>query len=244
LTIDASRIESFYRSAVLALRALDLGRAAPRRAFAPDADLRWKGMQGHLRAADRLDLTLRNAAVPHPAAFAPRVVFALTGLADDEPFGTELTAPASLADKLLREAAEQLMATTPPAILGEVARVWSLAPQRPDVGVLERLTPATRIVATGAGAILTLAERFERRDGFDLANQVLLVTDHPGERQLFGIAAALLGVAAPVRLLGSSADEAQAREAGFDRVQLVLVSPDADPAAADCARKLAKALGA
>jgi hypothetical protein len=243
LTIEASRTESFYRSAVLALRASDASRPGSRRAFGPDADLRWKGMQGHLRAADRLELTLRNAAVPHPAAFAPRIVFALTGLADDEPFGTEMSAPSALAEKLLREAADPLPSATPPAILGEVARAWSLAPERPDLGSLERLTPASRVVAAGAGAIVALAERFERRDGFDLANQVLLVADRPGERQLFGIAAALLGVAAPVRLLGTRAEDAHARDAGFDRVQLVLVSPDADPAAADRARQLAKALG-
>jgi hypothetical protein len=171
-------------------------------------------------------------------------VFALPGLADDEPFGTDFSAPRTLAEKLLRDAAEPLAVTTPGAVLAEVARAWSLSPREPDLGPLERLTPATRIVAAGAGSILALAQRFERRDGFDLASQVLLVSDRPGERQLFGIAAALLGVAASVRIVPSTSGEAQVRDAGLDRVHFALISPDAEPGSAERARQLAKALGA
>lgn len=233
--------ESFYRSAALALRALDAA-GAQRRYFGPEADATWSGIVGSLRPSDRLDLLIRNAAVASPAAFAPRVIFPLPGLADDEPFGPEWEAPAGLPEQLLREAAKPLADASPKVVLAEAAKAWGLAPKPLPPIVLANLTPASRILAAGAGAILALAGHFHGRAGFDLGSQVVLVTSNPGERQLLGLAAALLGSAATPRFLAPGSTAKTAGE--LTVVHLAAVSDDADPQAAETAAALAKELKA
>lgn len=230
--------ESFYRTATLGLRALD-GASSRRPYFGAEADASWSAIVGALRPSDRLDLLIRNAAVGSPAAFAPRVIFAIPGLADDEPFGPDWIAPPGLAEKLLAEAAQPLAKGSPEAVLSEAARAWGLHPEPPTVN-LASITPGSRILAAGAGAILVLAEFFHRREGFDLGSQVALVTAVPGERQLLGLAAALLGSAATPR---SFSPGTTASDAGLTAVHLAVVSPDAARDAAETAATLARELG-
>lgn len=234
--------ESFYKAAVFGLRALDAA-GTQRRFFGPDADATWSGIVGALRPSDRLDLLIRNAAVASPAAFAPRVIFPLPGLADDEPFGPDWTAPAALAEKLLRDAAQPLADPKPKAVISEAAKAWGLTP-KPATARLADLTPASRILAAGAGAILTLVEHFHGRAGFDLGNQVVLVAAAPGERQLLGLAAALLGSAGAPRFIHVGATANDAKAIGLTTVSLALVSPDADPRASETVATLGRELGA
>lgn len=236
--------ESFYEAAVLGLRALDAV-SIQRRFFGQDADATWSAIVGALRPSDRLDLLIRNAAVASPAAFAPRVIFLLPGLADDEPFGPDWTAPAVLAEKLLREAAQPLRDPNPRAVIAEAAKAWGLKP-KPATARLGDLTPASRILAAGAGAILTLVEHFHGRAGFDLGNQVVLVAAAPGERQLLGLAAALLGSTGAPRFIevGATAKAVREKGLGLTTVSLALVSPDADPRASETVAALARELGA
>ncbi len=132
--------ESFYRSALLGLRALDAA-GAQRRHFGPEIEATWSAIVGSLRPSDRLDLLIRNAAVASPAAFAPRVIFPLPGLAEDEPFGPEWEAPAGLPERLLREASKPLADASPKVVLTEAAKAWGLAPKPlPPIG-LANLTP-------------------------------------------------------------------------------------------------------
>ncbi len=67
------------------------------------------------------------------------------------------------------------------------------------------ISPATRLIVGGVGALLALFEAFEGRSGFDFAEQVLVVTDRPGERQLAGLAGALLGSHQAVKVLAPTA---------------------------------------
>jgi hypothetical protein len=53
----------------------------------------WEFFAGHLDAADRLDLVIRDAAVRQPAAFAPRDIFRMLDLPDDEPLGPRWVSP-------------------------------------------------------------------------------------------------------------------------------------------------------
>lgn len=235
--------ESFYEAAVLGLRAMDAG-STQRRFFGQDAAATWSAIVGALRPSDRLDLLIRNAAVASPAAFAPRVIFPLPGLADDEPFGPDWTAPTAVAEKLLREAAQPLGDPNPRAVVAAAAKAWGLKP-KPAIARLGDLTPASRILAAGAGAILTLAEHFHGRAGFDLGKQVVLVAGGPGERQLLGLAAALLGSTAAPGFLEVGITAKQVREnAGVTTVSLALVSPDAEPRASETVAALARELGA
>lgn len=244
MQISSRDQESFYRSAALGLRALDAA-GAQRRYFGPEADATWSAIVGALRPSDRLDLLIRNAAVASPAAFAPRVIFPLPGLADDEPFGPDWIAPAGLAEKLLKDAAQPLTDASPKTILAEAAKAWELAPKAPAAAKLAVLTPASRVLASGAGAILALASHFHGRAGFDLGNQVVVVTASPGERQLMGLAAALLGAASAPRFLlpGTTAKVAGENPTGLTAVHLALASEDAAPAAAETLAALARELG-
>jgi hypothetical protein len=235
--------ESFYKVATLGLRALDAA-GSQRRFFGSDADATWSSIVGALRASDRLDLLIRNAAVASPAAFAPRVIFPLPGLADDEAFGPDWHAPAQLAERLLRDAVQPLPDSHARSVVAAAAEAWGLKP-KPAIARLGALTPASRILAAGAGAILTLAEHFHGRAGFDLGNQVVLVAAAPGERQLLGLAAALLGSTGTPRFLEIGTTAKQVREnAALTNVSLALVSPDADPQASETVAALARELGA
>lgn len=110
-------LEPFYRSAALALRALEALNARPS-SVGPEPDARWNAFRGELREADRLDLVLRNAAATAPAAFAPRVVLALSGLAADDPFGPDWpSADHALAHGVIADAAHPLVDASVGAVL-------------------------------------------------------------------------------------------------------------------------------
>ncbi|XXY16175.1 hypothetical protein WME88_48855 [Sorangium sp. So ce216] len=245
-TPTPSQVESFYRAGVLGLRALEAREGRGRR-LGPAADATWRafrGEPGELDDRDRLDLLLRDAAATYPLAFAPRRIFALAGLADDEPFGHEWPGlPVSLARPLLRDAADNLAPRPARGVLAEVASAWGFTPDATLAGEggaeLAGLGPASRVAASGAGAVLILAEHFASRRDLDLGDQVLFVTDRPGERQLFGLAVALLGSAtAPRVALPAVAHPDGARALGFDRLTAAIVSDDADAGARDAALEL------
>jgi hypothetical protein len=230
-------VASFYRAAAHGLAALD-NAPGGRRRFGPDADATWKAFRGELRDEDRLELLVRDAAAVSPSAFAPRVVFALDGLAGDEPFGPEWTgAPAQLAMTLLREsaAAKQVGVVE---TLRAVAAAWHLEPQPIAESEFASIGPASRMLVAGAGAILGLAQHASSRGGMDLADQALLVTDHPGHRQLFGMAAALLGSTKPAASIKPDAGDGAVRELGFPHVNVVLVSAGASSEAKATAQRL------
>ena len=92
---DASK---FYKAAVGVLAVLDVRRG---RAFGVDADARWQAFRGALQDWDRIEILVRDAAVAYGSeatsgaprvpcpGFAPRLVFDLPALADDEPSGPD-----------------------------------------------------------------------------------------------------------------------------------------------------------
>lgn len=241
-SISQEQITSFYEAAVLGLQALDSQPGGGRR-FGPNADATWTLFKGELGEADRLDLLVRDAAVSHPGAFAPRRVFVLEGLAEDEPYGPEWPGPdAALALRLWRGARAQARSLA--EVLEEAARAWSMRPAPLDMATLAAVGPATRILAAGTGAVLALASHFEARPELDLADQVALVTSSPGERQLFGLAVALLGSTRPVRCFLPDVAPELARAMGFPSAGLVLVSDDVPAGARSAVASLASQLSA
>jgi hypothetical protein len=235
-TPSPGQAESFYRAGVLGLRALEAREGRGRR-LGPAADATWRafrGEPGELEDRDRLDILLRDAAATYPLAFAPRRIFALAGLSDDEPFGHEWPGlPAGLARSLLRDAADNVAPRPAHLVLAEAASAWGFAPSATLSGfAVASLGPASRVAASGAGAVLVLAEHFASRRDLDLGDQVLFVTDRPGERQLFGLAVVLLGSpTAPRVALPDVARGDGARAIGFDRLTGAVVSEDAAPSA-------------
>jgi hypothetical protein len=240
--VTAKEAEHFYRVGALGLRALqDLGFSAER--FGPESLARWKGFCGELTETHRLDLLLRDGAVMFPRAFSARSVFALQGLALDEPFGPEWKSLApSQAASVLREA--QQAERTEPASLHQRLRTWAdawgLSLGDFDPALLTAVKGASRLVVAGAGAVVALAAHMADRSDCDFGDQVLVVTEQAGIRQLAGLAAALTGSRTAPRVALPDASET----VGFARATGVLVSSDAPPREADAARSMAAALGA
>jgi hypothetical protein len=243
-----AQAESFYRAGVLGLRALEAREGRGRR-LGPAADATWRafrGEPGELDDRDRLDILLRDAAATAPLAFAPRRIFPLAGLSDDEPFGHEWPGlPISLGRTLLRDASAGLAPRPVHVVLAEVASAWALTPSATISGdAVASLGPASRVAAAGAGAVLVLAEHFAGRQDLDLGDQVLFLTDRPGERQLFGLAVVLIGKPTPPRVaLPDVALHDGSRALGFDRLTAALVSDDAAPGAREAAPALARGGG-
>jgi hypothetical protein len=233
-----SHIDHFYRAAGLGLATLEAREPRPRR-FGPDADARWRAFRGELGGEHRLDLLVREAAVAHPAGFAPRAIFALPGLANDEPFGPGWTgAPRALATDILGRV-QATAALAPLPLLTEVARIWELAPRMPENA--PAVTPTSRLVIAGAGAVLAVARAFVGQPGLDMTDQVTLVADDPGTRQLFGLALAALGSRTPAR---RTHECILATTAAASRPGQVMISSDAPDQAATAARRIAREPGA
>jgi hypothetical protein len=188
LQLNKQECAHFYHAAVLGLRMLDRGQE---RRFGANADANWRAFSGELHAGDRLNLLLRDAATVYPAAFSPRVVFGLSGLAQDEPFGPDWPAlSAADAIQMLQRTVEPSM--TAEQVLIAAAALWDIKPATLPPEALPAIAPATRIVASGVGALLALFKRFASDKTLDFVDQIIWVTDLIAERHLFGLAAALL----------------------------------------------------
>lgn len=83
------RLEGTGRYVEGALRLLQFveTRRPTGRRFGADADARWNGFKGDLATADRIELMIRDADAEWPGGFGARTVYALPGVAEDEPFG-------------------------------------------------------------------------------------------------------------------------------------------------------------
>ncbi len=246
LRVATTDAEHFYRVGALGLRALqDRGFGAER--FGANAAARWKAFSGELTDSHRLELLLRDGAAMYPLAFAARSVFALSGLADDEPFGPQWVSLAPIqAGAILREAEGVTHGASVSAreLLRAVADAWSLKVVEPEALLLASIKAASRVVVAGAGAVVAIATHMSERNDCDFGDQILLVSEQPGVRQLAGIAAAITGSRKTVRCVQANAAAADAVALGFDRATTELVSLDAATAEATAARSLARELGA
>lgn len=245
--VEPEDAQRFYRVGALGLRALqDRGLGAER--FSPDATARWRAFRGELGDSQRLDLLLRDGAAIYPLAFAARDVFRLEGLADDEPFGPEWASlPPSKSGPILREGDSP----APPgadasveAVLKTLADIWGLRVAAPDGLSADKVSAASRLVLSGAGAVIAIAASMTGRADTDFGDQVLIVTSCPGVRQLAGVAAALTGSRRAPRCVLPSATVADASACGFDRATGSVISPDASEIEAGAAQALAAELGA
>lgn len=237
--VTAAAVGSFYKAAATGLRFLER-RASGRRVFGPDADARWQGFAGHLRTADRLDLGLRDGAVSWGAAFSAAAVFQLAGLALDEPFGPDWPGLAEDDARRVWREAEAFEPSGWEKALESVVAQWGLQPSSIS---LDKITPATRLVVSGASAVSCVARVFAAADSLSWADQVAVVSSTPAVRHLAGLAAVLIEARGPTRIV-SPDDAVQAglspaallREAGLTAVDRAVISDDAESGDADFAR--------
>jgi hypothetical protein len=221
--------EAFYGAAVLGLRALDARERAPRR-FGPDADARWAQFAGALGLGDRVDILLRDAAGTWGPAFSPSDCFGLFGLAEDEPFGPDWGGiDDRIAKKLLSD-------TSVSATLDGVAAALGL---KATPVAFPALTPSTKLVVAGGAALVAVAKAFAENSALSWTDQVVAIANHGSFRQLAGLAAVLLGARGRTVIIRPGADaEGGLRAAGFAHLDAAVVSPDAEPEAAELARKV------
>lgn len=220
---------AFYGAAVLGLRALDARERTARR-FGADAEARWAQFAGALRAGDRLDILLRDAAGTWGAAFSPSECFGFWGLADDDPFGPDW-------DGIDDHAAKRLLAEPDgPATVERAAA--ALGVQSASIPV-PPLTPATKLVVAGGAALVAVAQAFAEDRALSWTDQVVTVADKAAFRQLASLAAVLLSARGRTIIVRPGTDAASAlRDAGFAHIDAAVVSPDAEPEAAELARSV------
>lgn len=249
--LEAQDIQRFYQAALLGLRTLEANERSARR-FGAEADARWSALRGELGAADRLELLLRDAAGTQPAVFAPRLLFELPGLPADEPFGKDFRgANEASAAELLRTATVDAAPGSLAALLDAAAAIWKLRVTADglDEAGLAALHPASRVVAAGAGAVVELARSLSERGGFDLADQVTVVTESPGVRQLMGLAVLWTRrtqpprLVAPSVLLAASDPQAVLRDRGVAQIDLVVITADATAAERAAVERLSGSRG-
>lgn len=220
---------AFYSAAVLGLHALDARETTPRR-FGPDAEARWAQFAGALGAGDRLDILLRDAAGTWGAAFSPSECFGLFGLADDEPFGPDW-------DGIDVPAAKRLLTDVSDAVT--IDQVASVLGVKPAPVVVPPLTPSTKLIVAGGAAIVTVAKAFAENRALSWTDQVVVAADMPAFRQLAGLGAVLLGARGRSVLVRPTGDvDGVLRSAGFAHLDAAVVSADAEPEAAELARKV------
>jgi len=218
---------AFYGAAVLGLRALDARETTPRR-FGTDAEARWRQFAGALGIGDRIDILLRDAAGTWGAAFSPSECFGFFGLADDEPFGPDW-------DGIDDASAKRLLAELDaPASLDHVA--YGLGVKAGGVPV-PSVTPSTKLVVAGGTAIVSVAKVFAENKALSWTDQVVVVADNAAWRQLAGLAAVLLGARGRTSLVRPTEAE-KLRALGFAHLDAAVVSPDAEPEAAELAWKV------
>jgi len=192
------------------------------RRIGANADALWRSFKGHLTAADRIDLLLRDADLEWPLAFGARHVFRLAGVAEDEAFGADWP---SLPLRVAQELWDSHMARAGVAdvadLLTRIGSVWGLPLASPVM--IPSVSPATRVIVAGPSGIAELIQSFAKNLKLDFSEQVTCVATPPGHRQLAAVATVCLNLGRRARVLAAA--EVQGLAAGLVAIQ----SDDADP---------------
>lgn len=200
------------------------------RRFGADADARWNSFRGDLETVDRIELMIRDADAEWPASFGARLVYALPGVPEDEPFGSQWEGlDAVAAEELWRQVKAEAAPTTPLAALTAIAAAWD---RSLTAHAVTKVGATDHLLVVGASAIAATIEAFATGTALDWADQVMVVASSPAERQLAAAATALLNAQRPARILSAT----EAATAKPDRGTRLVASDDASPtdrAAAD-----------
>lgn len=223
---DETRRSAYYGAALGLLRFVEQ-RSPTARRFGPEADALWRSFAGDLDTGDRIELLLRDADRQWSGAFAARAVFALRSAHEQDAFGSTWA-------RLSSGEAEALWTSTlaqPPTTdaLNSILSCWKLEPKPFDV---PKLGPSSRIVIAGLAALVACLRQFLANPDLSWPNQVAVVAEAPGPRQLAAAAPALLDHAQATVLIHpeqlTPAHIAVVHERLGTGLQAI-VSPDATP---------------
>ena len=228
------QLEGMGRYVEGALRLLQFveGRRPTGRRFGADADARWTSFRGDLETVDRIELMIRDADAEWPASFAARLVYALPGIPEDEPFGSQWDGLDPVAaEELWRKVKTETAPATLAAALKAIAAAWGMTLKPHPVG---NVGANDHLLLVGASAIAATIEAFAAGTALDWSEQVMVIASSPVERQLAAAATALLNAQRPARILTA----AEAASAKPDRGARLVASGDAEPGDRGAADKL------
>lgn len=220
LVVEEKERRAYYDAALRALRFVE-SKSPSKRRFGPEADAMWKSFRGHLTAADRIDMMLRDADIEAGGAYGARVAFGMRGVAEDDAFGAEWTPLRPVdADTLYRTVNGDPVESTVAGALAACARAWSI-----ELSSLAEKAPraAEKILVVGPSAVLAIGKHFDGETTLSFADQVTCIATPPAHRHVAALAAALLRSRKAPTILSSSDASAKAR---FDRI---VIAPDAHP---------------
>lgn len=233
---DDARRRAYYRSALTLLRFVE-ARSPTSRRFGPEADALWRSFAGDLDSSDRLELLLRDADHQWPGAFGARAVFALRSAHEQDAFGADWR---RLSSNQASELWKQTLAQPPVADpIAAILKEWSLEPKPFN---LPKLGPSSRAVLVGLGAITAAMRAFLENPDLSWPNQVAVVADEPGPRQLAAAMAALADHPEPTLLLHSDQLDAELQKRIRQKLGSsleLIASPDATSQQRELASRIA-----
>jgi len=172
---------------------------------------------------DRIELMIRDADAEWPGGFGARAVFAMQGVAEDEPFGSQWEGLDPVAaEELWRRVKAEPAPATAAAALASIAGAWGVTlTAQPS----EPVAPTDHLVVVGASAIAATIEAFAAGAALDWSEQVVVVASSPAARQLATAGTALLNAVWAAAIV-TATEPAPAIKRGARLV----ASPDAEPA--------------
>lgn len=234
--ITSSDRATFYLAALRLLRFAER-RSPTQRRFGTDADALWKDFAGELKTSDRVDILLRDADTEWPGAFGARATFGLRAVAEDDAFGADWASLAPMdGERVWKDGFKGDVADSVGAALEGLCAAWELTPSPFE---LPKLTPTSRAVVGGASAIAAAIATFAESSDLRWTEQIIVVADAPGERQLAASAAVLLNTTAGTVLRASSDHREEGAKPG-SRSHSSIVSPDAPDEIRRAVEELAK----
>lgn len=218
--VEEPHVRAYYDAALAALRFIEAKKTTAQR-FGADADARWNAFAGDLKTADRLDLLIRDADAQWRGSFGARTVFAMRGVAEDDPFGPSwpYLDPVD-AEEVWRARLAEAPADDVAVALKSCAEAWKLPIEAFDPGAVGA---ADKLLVVGPSAIVATAVVFADGADLDWAEQVVCCATPPPHRQLAAVVAALLNAPRACRLIGGEEQVDGSVFAGYRAA----VSPDA-----------------
>ncbi|MDQ3341792.1 MAG: hypothetical protein M4D80_42130 [Myxococcota bacterium] len=164
---------------------------------------------------------IRDADAEWPSGFGARAVFAIQGVAEDEPFGSQWKGLDPVgAEELWRRVKSEDAPSTPAATLAAIAAAWEIKLKKFEGAAI---TPTDHLVVVGASAIAATIKAFAVGTALDWSEQVVVIASAPAERQLAAAATSILNRTRPTQLY-TAAEAAPAMKRGTRLV----ASSDAD----------------
>lgn len=238
--VSLEAVEAFYRACLTGIRYLDdcrhnVNGSNNKNPAVPSID-----KIEHKSCSECLEDLLLSLSSVWGLAFSPAQVFQFSELAAEEIFGPDWPVlPRSIAEKLIEEAVASHYENCVSAF-NAAANAWNLKIFSLETGNL-KIDPHTGLIVAGPSALSAAVKLFSERSDLDWGKQVVAVAGRPDTRHIAGLAGFFVQSRNWTRLLSPSvrgfvSPAYAVYTAGLRSVSEILVSPDAEPSAAEFAQ--------